>query len=256
MSRPTEDMSWAEDSDALTEEPAALRARGWPFGFVPPADILNWLGRGVGRWIAWLESKADNHVHDGGAGDMSAPKVNFNDHLEVNGNGTLTAADVVDGIEDWHEIEHAGSGRLARIKSDAFLANGFIRCERIESNTSSIIFDDGAGGYIDVRAAVGTFDRLVADNATKASAKISSAGAIESGFGVSSVSTSGGTGIYELTLASTPPTTARIQVTPSTPLRFASAYVVAGTPNTVVVETFDSAGAAASAGFFIDVYWD
>ncbi|WP_406672405.1 hypothetical protein [Natronospira sp.] len=55
IDRPTEDPTWAEDPESLISEPENERARGWPFGYFPPADQKNWLQRAVGRWIDYLD---------------------------------------------------------------------------------------------------------------------------------------------------------------------------------------------------------
>ncbi len=62
MSKPTEIVDWAEGAGAQTSEPVNERAGGFPFRYVPPAEQVNWMWRAVGRWINWLQNKADNHV--------------------------------------------------------------------------------------------------------------------------------------------------------------------------------------------------
>ena len=54
VDRPDEIVSWAEDPASLINEPENERKRGWPFGYLPPADQKNWLQRAVGRWIDYL----------------------------------------------------------------------------------------------------------------------------------------------------------------------------------------------------------
>ena len=54
VDRPDEDVTWAEDPASLVSEPENERQRGWPFGYLPPADQKNWLQRAVGRWIEHL----------------------------------------------------------------------------------------------------------------------------------------------------------------------------------------------------------
>lgn len=56
MSRPTEEIEWAEGASAQVDEPDALRPSGFPFGFVPAAQQINWMWRTVGRWVKWLKS--------------------------------------------------------------------------------------------------------------------------------------------------------------------------------------------------------
>lgn len=59
MSKPTEEIEWAEGASAEVEEPDALRPGGFPFGFVPAAQQINWMWRTVGRWVKWAENKID-----------------------------------------------------------------------------------------------------------------------------------------------------------------------------------------------------
>lgn len=103
MSRPDENVDWAEGTGAQVSEPANERAGGFPFRYVPPAEQINWMWRAVGRWVRWLRDKSDNHVHDGEGGDLSAPKVELAEHIEYGTYGKLT---VEKDTESEHVIRH------------------------------------------------------------------------------------------------------------------------------------------------------
>ncbi|RAL23042.1 hypothetical protein DL240_09150 [Lujinxingia litoralis] len=106
MNRPTEEIEWAEDPGAEVDEPDALRPSGFPFGFVPAAQQINWMWRTVGRWVKWLANKSDNHVHDGGSGELSAPKVNLKEHINWGEGGEFKVTLDRDSIDRVHEITH------------------------------------------------------------------------------------------------------------------------------------------------------
>jgi len=126
--KPTDDVEWAEGGGALVDEPDDFRASGWPFGVVPPANHANWLQRSAGRWIKWLASKVDEHVHDGGTEPESVAKVDLTDHVDygdfgeievTQDNNNLGARAVV------HEITHRFIGSepsgVARFITDQLL---------------------------------------------------------------------------------------------------------------------------------------
>ena len=86
VDRPVEIVSWAEDPASLINEPENERTRGWPFGYLPPADQKNWLQRAVGRWI-------DHLSQNGSSFDSMAVAA---DALDVGGSATIRLPDDVD----------------------------------------------------------------------------------------------------------------------------------------------------------------
>ena len=77
--KPTDLPEWATDPGAdKTAPPTAKQEGGWLPLEKPPHQWFNWFFNLVYQWIAFLQDYAANHVHDGGASDLSAPKIQAN----------------------------------------------------------------------------------------------------------------------------------------------------------------------------------
>lgn len=97
--RPTDDLTWAEDPAALVSEPTNERTRGFPFEFIPPVDQVNWLQRGVGRWIDYFagggrlkgSTEASQRLAPGDVGALTLP-----DGFQAGRAGSSTGVTIVD----------------------------------------------------------------------------------------------------------------------------------------------------------------
>lgn len=108
---------WATDPAAdVTEPPAGKKAAGWVEGEKPPAQWFNWFFLLVYRWLAFLQDYSANHVHDGGAGDLSAPKVDVDSGLSWGSTGYGTVEVILDDGAR-HEISHKMDGGTAQFES-------------------------------------------------------------------------------------------------------------------------------------------
>jgi hypothetical protein len=135
-----------------------------------PHAEFNWLFRSVMRWISWLVSKVDFHVHDGGMTDASVPKVKASQHLDWGTNGSVSVSTDTGAL---HEITHGPTSGGATTKR---IITGQLRAATIQSpgtgtldavsirnanNTSGLldaptirinkILRNAAGGTINVR---------------------------------------------------------------------------------------------------------
>jgi hypothetical protein len=113
---PLADVTWAEGTPVVPDsqipsKPIDKLAPGYGLQQPLPHAEFNWLFRSVMRWIRWLVSKVDFHVHDGGETDASAPKVKVSQHLDWGTGGSLD----VTSTGTTHEITHAGSASTKRI---------------------------------------------------------------------------------------------------------------------------------------------
>lgn len=143
--KPTETPNWATDHtvntsmetggvpNAVVRPPAAKIQAGWQHSEAPPFSFFNWLAKLTGQWIEWLQDFGKTHVHDGGATDKSATKVNFTDHLDYGTHGNLA---VITDSGATHKIKHTHSGAgVAELETFKLVA------EQIET---SEIFQIGA----------------------------------------------------------------------------------------------------------------
>jgi len=153
--KPNENASWAEEGppsslgSSLPVQPSDnFIQKGYGFKQPLPHNEFNWLFRTVMRWIRWLVSKVDFHVHDGGNDPKSVAKVNANDHLDWGINGSLIVT--VDN-EFEHGITHAGSAPNRSIVTGELTANQRVVTQTIESPGTSVnVMDaDGQPGLID-----------------------------------------------------------------------------------------------------------
>lgn len=194
MPRPTDTPNWATDhtiepagtptgdtADAVIDPGATKRGDGWDYSEAPPFQFVNWLFRLLCDWVGWLDDFDQNHTHDGGATDYSAPKVDLQNHIDYGSNGELRIGE--DGAGG-HEIihDHLGAG-------PAHFITDIIHCIQIETTDAGVleIKDDG-----------GSRNRIDAVNAPVAIGRIASTGAIVQEFGIDTVNKTA-TPIYEIT---------------------------------------------------------
>jgi hypothetical protein len=138
---PLADATWAEgpiSTIAGTEVPRKPNQINSGYGNQEPLPHaeFNWLFRSVMRWIKWLVSKVDFHVHDGGATDASVPKVKASQHLDWGINGTVN---VTTDTASLHAIAHEGSASTKRI------VTGQLRAATIQATGT------GAAATVNVR---------------------------------------------------------------------------------------------------------
>jgi hypothetical protein len=146
---PLNDMTWAESgpnpiqgSQLPTEPQQQLKQAGYGLQLPLPHAQFNWLIRSIMRWIRWLVSKVDNHVHDGQGNPDSAPKINLKQHVDWGPGGELQ---VTSNGPVLHEISHQGIAGTKRI------ITGQLRTITIQSNgfgpESSIAIRDSNNDY-------------------------------------------------------------------------------------------------------------
>jgi hypothetical protein len=150
--RPTDpnlsDLTWAEsgnepeaENSDLPEKPSnEFIADGYGNKNVLPHAQFNWLIRSMMRWIRWLVSKVDGHVHDGGTSAGSVTKVNATNHLDWGANGTFGTTINTNAV---HEIEHGGGATTKRI------VTGQLRTATIQATGT------GAAATVNVRDSAG-----------------------------------------------------------------------------------------------------
>lgn len=91
--RPTDLPEWGTDNAADNTPPPAAKAQlGWLEREKPPFQWFNWFFNLVYRWLAYFDDYTANHVHDGGASDLSAPKIDPN--TEVDWSSSVTGQQV------------------------------------------------------------------------------------------------------------------------------------------------------------------
>jgi hypothetical protein len=136
--KPEESPTWAENGPPValgSSEPvqpsALVTDKGYGFKQPLPHNEFNWFGRTVMRWIRWLISKVDNHVHDGGSDPKSVAKVDVSDHLNWGTNGRIEI--VQDNINDY-TIRQNGSANNLRFISPIIQANTLSASNFIASN--------------------------------------------------------------------------------------------------------------------------
>lgn len=109
MSKPTEDLSWAETPPAPGDvlEPTTVRGGGYPLGAPLPYNHVNWLLRALGRTAAWVRTRF------GDDGEMTLGAANGGIEL------TEDSGDPIDGPHIYtHKAKAAGV--TSEFRSDAF----------------------------------------------------------------------------------------------------------------------------------------
>jgi hypothetical protein len=159
---PISDMTWAEAGpstyDPGSEEPIKPTDQlvtGYGKQEPLPHAQFNWLFRSVMRWITWLVSKVDSHVHDGLGTDASAPKVNASQHLDWGTNGSVSVTTDTNSV---HEITHgptSGGATTKRIITGQLQAPTYVRTTTVQANgqgtTAAVNVRDTNGnhGFLD-----------------------------------------------------------------------------------------------------------
>lgn len=118
--KPTDLPEWASDPGADVETPPpGKRAEGWTPLEKPPHQWFNWLFRLLYQWAAFLQDYSANHVHDGGASDLSAPKVDLKEHIDWSGAGGAEQGtfEVGTNTAGSHRVSHTAFGS-AKFVSD------------------------------------------------------------------------------------------------------------------------------------------
>ncbi len=285
MSRPDENVDWAEGAGAQVSEPANERAGGFPFRYVPPAEQINWMWRAVGRWIRWLHLKLNNHVHDGGSGEMSSLKVDFNDHIDYGLHGELS---IVTDTEETHEIQHRHSHGVA---GECVFSTDTVKAETVElyeiiqtsslvvvknknpANRSWLQVDGTIQASNDGKVLTKTLNtdspaniplrvEDVSENLThieslstpRAMALISAPGGIVRGYKVTSA-TQDSAGVYHVTVPGITGADAIVLATAAQWIFPISITTTVGSGDLLIVRTFDDTGAAADCAFSLVIYW-
>ena len=119
---PTEIFEWA-DSGVATD-PAAERTSGFVAGTLAKSASVNYLIRALMRAVNYLLYVIKNQTHDGGSADTSAPKINFDTHINYGSNGELDADDAPSPFNA-HIINHNSTPitGLAAFLSDGLYAD-------------------------------------------------------------------------------------------------------------------------------------
>jgi len=105
--KPADLPQWADGGSAqITEPSAGKKALGW-VKEKPAFAFFNWFWNLAYQWIAWAKKFGEEHVHDGGSTDWSAPKVDLENHVDYGAEGYLTVT-VDTGSE--HRIRHEATG--------------------------------------------------------------------------------------------------------------------------------------------------
>jgi len=156
---PLNQMTWAEsgpspiqNSNEPSIDPALLQT-GYGNRQQLPHVQFNWLMRAIMRWIQWLVSKVDGHVHDGGPSAGSVSKVNATNHLDWGANGTFGTTANTPSL---HEITHGGSATTKKIVTGQFQANQHVISNQIRATgtgqNSTVSIKDYSGGNATLEA--------------------------------------------------------------------------------------------------------
>ena len=152
VDRPDDIVKWAEDPASLISEPENERTRGWPFGYLPPADQKNWLQRAVGRWI-------DHLAQTGSAFDSMAEAT---EALDVGGSTTIRLHEDVENRPYFRDlvIPFSDTGSVYQVP----VTDGR-RCffARTESDGIGVSAFSLVGGRIEEVAATGRQERITVD---------------------------------------------------------------------------------------------
>jgi len=150
--KPTDNPQWATDhtpdpagaaSDPANENVPPNLAKqqdGFGHGETVPFNWLNWLFHISFKWIEWLTHFDQNHTHDGGAGDLSAPKVNLTSHIDWGTYGEYETT--VDNAGE-HRVEHRATGSAITISQADFSIRSVYRVG--QSPGVEIDIDDESG---------------------------------------------------------------------------------------------------------------
>lgn len=147
MAKPSEYPVWATDASAdVVEPPDAKKV----IGFIkekPPHEWFNWFMELVHDWTVHHDDYEQNHLHDGGSSDLSAPLVNFSSHIdwdEGGGAGAKMSVTTDDGTT--HEVTHDGGTATSKFVSDIIEAASRLVADTVRSATGTDIdFQDAAG---------------------------------------------------------------------------------------------------------------
>lgn len=163
--KPVEEVEWAEvgtpaapGSNPPEAPTSGRRGTGYGFQEILPHEIFNYLLRAVGRWIRWLESKVDNHVHDGGTDPGSVAKIDIEDHIALShpDNPFFSQGDV----DGYYELS-LDSGKWAH-----FRATGRLVAERGLIGNSVVPYTASGGDPTTAVLAVGADGRLYNEGVT------------------------------------------------------------------------------------------
>ena len=144
---PLSNMTWAESginpvpgSAEPTEPQTVLKDTGYGLQLPLPHTQFNWIVRSIMRWIRWLVSKVDYHVHDGLNNPESVSKIKVNQHLDWGTGGELQVTSTGATL---HELTHQGTAGTKRI------ITGQLRTATIQSQNS------GTEAAVNVRDSLG-----------------------------------------------------------------------------------------------------
>ncbi len=114
--KPASQPQWADGGSAqITEPSSGKKTLGW-VKEKPSFAFFNWFWNLVYQWIAWAKKYGEEHVHDGGSTDWSAPKISLLSHIDWGDNGEM---EVIDDTVSVHEVEHNHTGAgVAKFNTD------------------------------------------------------------------------------------------------------------------------------------------
>jgi hypothetical protein len=245
--KPTEQITWAEGTPPAiagtnppTDPGAGRKGTGYGYGETLPHEHFNWLFRGVIRWINWLVSKVDNHVHDGGTTPASAPKVDIQNHVAWSEQELGFALDVTLDTAGFHVISHVGGGPTSKsIISDVLEARSYINTPAINPGAGTTVSITG----LDSPRVIPAWARVTG---TDGSPSYISSHGFNTGVAVNKT----GTGNYQLTLSAAPPAnTIAVAFAHGGP-GFVSATL---SSNIITVQAFGTTGSAADVDFTVEL---
>lgn len=245
--KPAKQPEWNSGLTNQTEPTSGEKAVGFTVGGVAPSDVINWLLFTLYSWTRWVASythTTTGHVHDGGSNETgtspSAPKVNFNAHINYGTNGSIQVTQ--DTVSEYTvTVAHGGGG-------DSFLAVDFL-ASGVTRSPTGLSVQNNAGTLTTLQAG-----ELVAPNAPIAVGEVEGATAtLNAGFGFTAV-TRGSAGYYQMQgVTEGVGETVLASVTARGLTEFTATYFIDGSGK-LIISTFDASGTQADANFSVVAY--
>lgn len=152
--KPTDKPEWASDHPIqdsnyslgpgnadVVEPDAAKKGDGWDHSEAPPYEWFNWLFRIIYEWVLWFDDFDQNHTHDGGTSNYSAPKVAYNNLVSGNQHLNFGAEGQKEITQDdtaSHEIVHSATGESRDI-ADVVQGRNHLRFADGDEETNLLI---------------------------------------------------------------------------------------------------------------------
>jgi len=150
--KPTDSPQWATNH---TPDPAGLKSDptnenvppniskqqdGFEHEETVPYNWLNWLFYITFLWVEWLNHFNENHIHNGGAGDLSSPKVNLTNHIAWGDHGEY---EVTVDSSGQHRVHHRAVVSAITISQSDFAIRSVYRIG--QTSGVEIDIDDESG---------------------------------------------------------------------------------------------------------------